>query len=72
MYGIVGWHRRRVAQGRRGVHSWYFIALSCVVAVLAVGGAAYGIGLRSSVVEAKPEKQPETTKGERLKTPIST
>lgn len=49
IYAIIGWHRRRIAGGKRGVDSWYFIALSLVVAGVAIGGAAYGIGLRSSV-----------------------
>lgn len=50
VFAIVGWHSKRVAAGKRGVDSWYFIALSVVVAIVAVGGAAYGVGLRSAAL----------------------
>jgi hypothetical protein len=52
---VVGWHSRRVASGKRGVDSWYFIALAAVVAMIAIAGAAYGIGLRSGVAPAVPQ-----------------
>jgi hypothetical protein len=45
---IIGWHRRRMVTGKRGMDSWYFIALSFLVAAAAVGSGAYGIGLRSA------------------------
>jgi hypothetical protein len=48
IYGVIGWHRKRIAGGKRGVDSWYFIAFAFLVAVIAVGGAAFGIGLRST------------------------
>jgi hypothetical protein len=48
VYGAIGWHRKRTAEGKRGMDSWYFIALSFVIAGIAIGGGAYGIGLRSA------------------------
>src|SRR6266702_3413973 len=48
VYWLVSWHRKRASQGKRGVGSWYFIALAFFVAATAIGAAAYGIGLRSS------------------------
>jgi hypothetical protein len=51
---VVGWHSKRVVSGKRGVDSWYFIALAAVVAVIAIAGAAYGIGLRSAVASSVP------------------
>lgn len=56
---IANWHRKRLAAGKRGMDSWYFIALSLVVAVVAIGGAAYGVGLRSASakVAAGPSKE---------------
>jgi hypothetical protein len=48
IYMIVGRHRRHIAGGRRGVDSWYFIGSCSAIAVVAIVGAAYGIGLRSS------------------------
>jgi hypothetical protein len=42
------WHAAKKNDGRRGLDSWYFIAACLVVAILAVAGAAYGVGLRSS------------------------
>jgi hypothetical protein len=45
----ISWHRKRIVGGKRGVDSWYFIALSLIVAIVAVRTAAYGIGLRSSL-----------------------
>jgi hypothetical protein len=59
---IVSWHRKRTAGGKRGLDSWYFIALSFLIAVIAVGGAAYGIGLRSVGV-----KQPATNSSSLIK-----
>lgn len=47
VYGVIVWHRKRVAQGKRGVDSGYFISLALVIAVIAFGAGAYGIGLRS-------------------------
>jgi hypothetical protein len=46
--GIVRWHRARVKEGKRGMDSWYFIALSGMVAVGAIGATAYGVGLRTA------------------------
>jgi hypothetical protein len=42
------WHMARKSGGRRGLDSWCFIAPRLVIAILAVAGAAYGFGLRSS------------------------
>jgi archaellum biogenesis protein FlaJ (TadC family) len=33
---IINWHRKRIAGGKRGVDSWYFIALALVVASVAI------------------------------------
>jgi hypothetical protein len=62
-FGVVGWHRKRISVGKRGMDSWYFIALAVVVAIGAIGAAAYGIGLRSSLasaasVESQPARVP--------------
>lgn len=43
----TSWHRKRITEGRRGMDSWYFIALAGGIAAIAIFGAAYGIGLRS-------------------------
>ena len=42
------WHKARNHDGKRGLDSWYFIAPCLVVAIVAIAGAAYGYGLRSS------------------------
>jgi len=47
VYLVVGWHRKQLAAGKRGVDSWPFIALAFVVAAIAIGGGAYGLGVRS-------------------------
>jgi hypothetical protein len=47
-YWTIGWHRKQIPQGKRGVDSWYFIALSFLVATVAIGAGAYGLGLRSA------------------------
>jgi hypothetical protein len=60
MYGILGWHHKRIAKGKRGMDSWYVIALLLVVACAAIGTAGYGIGLRSTAVAAATVS---TTKG---------
>jgi hypothetical protein len=57
---VVGWHSRRKAVGKRGVDSWYFIALSLVVAMVAIGVAAYGVGLRAG---NKDKDSPSPTQG---------
>jgi hypothetical protein len=46
------WHLLRKSDGRWGLDSWYFIAPCLVIAMIAVGGAAYGLGLRSSAPTA--------------------
>jgi hypothetical protein len=56
VFWVAGWHRKRMAKGKRGVDSWYFIALTFIVAALAIGGAAYGLGLRSVVSGEIPNK----------------
>jgi hypothetical protein len=61
IYVIASWHRKRIAAGRRGVDSWYFIALSLVVAMIAIGGGAYGIGLRSAAAPQAPKNEPQQT-----------
>jgi hypothetical protein len=58
---VVGWHSRRVVSGKRGVDSWYFIALAAVVAIIAIAGAAYGIGLRSAIASAVPQADKPVT-----------
>jgi hypothetical protein len=45
---LFNWHRKRHAEGKRGVDSWYFIALAFAVAISAVAVGAYGVGLRSA------------------------
>jgi hypothetical protein len=55
---LGSWHRKRIAGRKRGVDSWYFIAFAFIVAVVAIGGAAYGIGLRSAPHSVDP-KNPE-------------
>lgn len=42
------WHQTRKSCGRTGLDSWYFIGPCIVLAVLAIAGASYGFGLRSS------------------------
>ncbi|MGJ5080858.1 hypothetical protein [Bradyrhizobium sp. SZCCHNRI1009] len=41
------WLRRRRAEGRPGMESWYFILTMLSVAVLSFGAATYGLGLRN-------------------------
>lgn len=53
------WHNARKSDGRRGLDSWFFIAPCLVIAILAVAGAAYGIGLRSS---SNADRKPEVTR----------
>ena len=48
------WHRARVSEGKRGVDSWYFIALAFAVAAVAIGAGGYGVGLRSAA-KAQPD-----------------
>jgi hypothetical protein len=52
---VIHWHRKRVAIGRRGMDSWYFIALSLVIAGIGIGGAAYGVGFRSARVDTSAQ-----------------
>jgi len=60
---LIKWHRSRIAKAERGMDSWYFIGLSLVVAAVAIGAAAYGIGLRSAHVtsEGPPNKASPTS-----------
>lgn len=55
---IVGWHSRRSAAGRRGVDSWYFIALAGLVAAIAIFSAGYGIALRSTTLASPAAPSP--------------
>lgn len=63
IYAIINWHRKRKAQDKRGMDSWYFIAFSGVVAAAAIGVTAYGVGLRKS----SPESVTHIQRGEFLK-----
>jgi hypothetical protein len=54
---LIGWHRRRLREGKRGLDSWYLIALSSAVAVVAISVAAYGIGLRSASMPTAPNSE---------------
>jgi hypothetical protein len=54
MAWVISWHRKRIAVGKRGMDSWYFVALSSMVAVSAIAAAAYGIGLRSTAAASSP------------------
>src|SRR5450755_2181321 len=56
---LVQWDRKRRAKEKRGMDSWYFISLSLLVAVVAMGGAAYGIGLRTASIKVAAEKPKE-------------
>ena len=45
----VNWNRRQRAANKPGMASWPFIAVCSTIAILAVAGAAYGLGLRYAV-----------------------
>jgi hypothetical protein len=55
------WHRQQRAAKKLGMASWWFIALSCVVALLSVGGASYGLALKFSAPTTTPTIQPATS-----------
>ena len=55
IYWLVGWHRKRVSERKRGMDSWSVIGLCLVVVVLAASAASYGLGLRALQVRAKPD-----------------
>lgn len=56
VYVIVNWHLRRMAAGKRGVDSWYFISSAMLIAAICLGAACYGLGLRSTL-KANEAKQ---------------
>ncbi len=47
---VIYWHRQQRKAKKLGMASWQFIALSLTVAFLAVAAAAYGLGLRGSII----------------------
>lgn len=52
---LVGWNRRQRADNKPGMASLWIIASCFLVALIAVGGATYGLGLRSSTGDVKTE-----------------
>lgn len=55
IWAAIGWHRRERAAKRLGMASWYFIAPCVLIAIIAVAGAAFGLGLRSA---SSPKTEP--------------
>lgn len=51
--GVRNWHRKRLAEEKRGVDSFYVIALLLGIAAVAIGGACYGVGVRSAAQSAQ-------------------
>jgi hypothetical protein len=62
-YAVRAWHRKRREAGKRGMDSWYFISLAFVIAIAAVGAAAYGIGTRSNASQGVPSQGSDTHLG---------
>lgn len=66
---IISWHRKRRAEGKRAVDSWYFISASLLVALLSVGAAAYGLALRSVPIDVISNVVPSRRTIDRPPTP---
>lgn len=43
---VFRWHQHQRAAKKRGMASWQFIALCFLLALIAIGGGAFGLGLR--------------------------
>jgi hypothetical protein len=56
---VVGWHRKRILEGKRGVDSWYFITSALILAFFATGVACFAIGLRSHATATAFQKWPD-------------
>jgi hypothetical protein len=52
-------NRREIQLGVSKLGSWYFIVPCLALAILAIAGAAYGLGLRSALSRSTPEKTKE-------------
>jgi hypothetical protein len=67
IYGVIAWHRRQRTAKKLGMASWQFIALCFAIALIAVAGGAYGLGLKfasnaadaSQDVTTKPNAPPQ-------------
>jgi len=51
VHDVGQWHMKRRAAGMAGLDSWYFIIPCLLIAALAVGAAAYGLGMRSAAAK---------------------
>jgi hypothetical protein len=60
---LVRWHRKRIAEGKRGMDTWYVISSAGIVTCIAIAIGAYGVGLRS-VKQSTFPTWPETYKPE--------
>jgi|GEM_PF-5742768 len=58
---VVNWHRRQRVAKKPGMASWPFIAVCIAIALLAVAGASYGLGLKfaNTAPEVLPGLAPE-------------
>jgi hypothetical protein len=59
IWWLVGWHRKQRAANKPGMASLPFIVLCFLIAIIAVGGAAYGLGMRTSAQAIPLEKASE-------------
>jgi hypothetical protein len=64
---LIGWNRRQRAAKKPGMASLLFIASSFAVALLAIGSATYGLGLRASTGERATETKPASSKESLIK-----
>src|SRR5579864_8537068 len=57
---VVNWHRRQRVAKKPGMASWPFIAVCIAIALLAVAGASYGLGLKFASItpEVLPSRVP--------------
>jgi hypothetical protein len=58
----IGWNRRQRAANKPGMSSLPFIAACFAIALIAVGGGAYGVGLRSAIAIPVPPNAPDPSR----------
>jgi len=68
---VIGWHRRQRAANKLGMASWPFIAVCFTVALLAIAGGAYGLGLKFANTETGTLQPAQPTTSLSSQTPTS-
>lgn len=61
--GAIWWHRRQRAANKPGMASWWFVGLSFLVALLAVGAGSYGLGLHFATEKSATSQGDEKATG---------